>query len=230
MKKYSKLIILIMMILVSLTGCSVEESDASKFKKDYEALNNKETGYGDYKYREIEINSNNPIVYSSFKEVKEKIDNKETFIVYVGFSGCPWCRSVIPYVLESAKENNIDTIYYVNVREDNTKESDLRGYFKLDENNNVVVDIYPDKYYHDVLNTLDNFLEPFVITGEDEETYETGENRLYAPTVIVYKEGVAVALDECISDSQDDGYEELTEEMIKDTKEKANKLFEEYNK
>lgn len=222
MKKKLLLIGIIFTILVTLTGC---ESDSSKFKEDYESLNGEKTGYEDYKHREIEIDSDNPIIYSSFKEVLDKINNKETFIVYVGFSGCPWCRSVIPYVLESAKENNIQEIYYINVREDNTKESDLRGYFKLDENNNVVVDIYPDKYYHDVLNTLNDYLQPFTIETEDGEVIETGENRLYAPTIIAYKKGKAVALDECISEKQNDPYQKLTKEMQKEMKERANKVF-----
>lgn len=219
---------LILLFVITLTGCSLE-SEADKFREDYESLNGEKTDDGN-KYREISIDYNNPIKYSSFKEVKEKINNKDTFIVYVGFSACPWCRSVLPYVLESAKENKIDEIYYINVREDNTKESDLRGYFKLDENNNVVVDIYPDKYYHHVLNTLNDFLEPFTIENEQGEVFETGENRLYAPTIIVYKKGKAIALDECISDKQNDPYQELTKDMQKEMKEKANKLFKEYKK
>ena len=220
---------LIVLFAVSLTGC-VMESESDKFREDYEELNGEKTGYEDYTHREIDIDYNNPVVYSSFKEVLDKINNKDTFIVYVGFSACPWCRSVIPYVLESAKENKIDKIYYINVREDNTKESDLRGYYKVDENNNVVIDIYPDKYYHDVLNTLNDFLEPFTIENEAGEVFETGENRLYAPTIIVYKEGKAVALDECISEKQTDPYQELTKDMQKEMKEKANKLFKEYKK
>ena len=221
-------IILILLVTVTVTACT--KTDSSRFKEDYESLNGEKTGYQDYKYREVEIDKNNPIIYSSFKEVFDKINNKESFIVYVGFSACPWCRSVIPYVLESAKENNIDKIYYINVREDNTKESDLRGYFKLDENNNVVVDIYPDKYYHDVLVTLDDYLTPFTIENEEGEVFETGENRLYAPTLIAYKKGKAVALDECISKHQTDPYQKLTKEMKKEMKEKANKVFKEFNK
>ena len=96
--------------------------------------------------------------------------------------------------------------------------------------NNVVIDIYPDKYYHDVLNTLNEFLTPFTIENEQGEVFETGENRLYAPTLIAYKKGKAVALDECISDKQTDPYQKLTKSMKKEMKEKADKLFKEYNK
>lgn len=221
------LLLVVLVILTLIIGYSRKNSDSLKFKTDYESLNGTKTS-NNTKYREITIDKNNPIVYSSFKEVSEKIKNKEDFIVYVGFSACPWCRSVIPYVLEEAKENKIDKIYYINVREDNTRESDLRGYFKLDDDGNVVVDIYPDKYYHEVLNTLSDYLEPFMIETEDGSSVPTGENRLYAPTLIVYKKGKAVALDTCISDKQTDGYGKLTKQMIKDMKDKANKLFKKY--
>lgn len=229
MHKKLKVLFSLFIFILMTTGCTKVSEDAIKFKEDYESLNGVETSRSGVYYREIEIDKNNPIIYSSFKEVSEKIDNKETFIVYVGFSACPWCRSVLPYVLEEAKENKIDKIYYINVREDNKRTSDLRGYYKLDENNNIVVDVEADEYYKEVLKTLDSFLTPYTLETSDGQTIETGENRLYAPTLIVYKEGKAVALDECISEKQTDGYMDLTDEMIKDMKSKADALFKKYN-
>ena len=228
---------LLIVLLILVGGCTKENTedtvkvgkDALKFKEDYESLNGVETSSEGVFHRTITIDEKNPIEYITFKEVSEKIDNKESFIVYVGFSACPWCRSVIPYVLESAKENNIETIYYVNVRSDNTRASDLRGYYKLDKNNKVVVDVKADPYYHTVLATLDDYLTPYTLETSKGKTVKTGENRLYAPTIIVYKDGVAIGLDECISDSQTDGYMELTTEMIQDTKDKANSLFQKFN-
>ncbi len=228
MKRKSILIVIILSIIV-LTGCSNknQDSDALKFKNDYESLNGVETTEKGVYYRSINIDEDNPIVYTTFKDVKEKIENDDSFILYVGFAACPWCRTVIPYIIKSAKENNINKIYYINIREDNTKQSDLRGYYKLDKNNKVIYDVYPDKYYHDVLDTLDDFLTPYTLTNGDKEV-KTGENRLYAPTLVAYKDGEAIALDECLSDNQKDGYQELTDEIIDDMTEKANKLFEKY--
>lgn len=232
--KRNILITLLVVLLVLVGGCTKDNpekfgKDAAKFKEDYEALNGKETGREGVVYRTITIDEKNPIEYITFKDVSEKINNKESFVVYVGFSACPWCRSVVPYALEVAKENNIDTIYYVNVRSDNTKASDLRGYYKLDKNNKAVVDIEADPYYHTVLNTLDKFLTPYTLETSKGKVVETGENRLYAPSFIVYKDGVAVGLDECISDKQTDGFMDLTDEMIKDMKDKANNLFKKFN-
>lgn len=226
-----KILICLLLVLFLVCGCKKEtiNEDAKKFKEDYESLNGV-TIKDDIKHRSITIEEDNPIVYKTFKDVSEMIDNKESFVVYVGFSACPWCRSVIPYVLEVAKDNNIDTIYYVNVRSDNTKASDLRGYYKLDKDNKPVVDIKADEYYYKVLNTLDEFLTPYTLETSKGKKVKTGENRLYAPSFIVYKDGVAIGLDECISDKQTDGFMELTDEIIKDIKDKANTLFKKYEK
>lgn len=232
MKKRFALVSLVLLLII--TACSNKIStireDAKKFKQDYEALNGIETSKSGVFYRTISIEENNPIIYSSFKEVADKIDNKESFVVYVGFSSCPWCRSVIPYVLESAKENDIKDIYYVNVRSDNTRESDLRGYYKLNEKNKPVVDIKADENYYRVLNTLNDYLKPYTLETSKGKKVLTGENRLYAPSFIVYIDGVAVGLDECIPESLSNGYEELTENIIKEIKDMANNLFQKYNK
>ena len=80
MKKKLLLIGIILTILFTLTGC---ESDSSKFKEDYESLNGEKTQDGQNTYREINIDYNNPMTYSSFKEILDKINNKDTFIVYL---------------------------------------------------------------------------------------------------------------------------------------------------
>jgi hypothetical protein len=230
----------LVIVLSLLTGCtknkseesesdSIKTVDALTFKESYEFLNGKETSDTGISYRSIEIPKDNPIIYSTFEKIANRIENKETFIVYVGFSSSAWSRSVIPYVLESAQENNIDKIYYINVRDDNTRESDLRGYYKLDDNNKVVADVYPDKYYYNVLETVEEFLDPYTLETTTGETIDTGIKRIYTPTFIVYKDGVAVALDDCISDIQTGGYQELTDEMIQEMKDKAGALFKIYN-
>lgn len=230
MKKNVLLISLLLVILL-LTGCNKEivGKDAKKFKEDYESLNGVVIK-DEMKHRTITIDEKNPIEYKTFEEIAKMIEDKETFVVYVGFSACPWCRSVIPYVLEVAKEKKIDTIYYVNVREDNTKATDLRGYYKLNKDNKPVVDIPADPNYYKVLNTLDEFLTPYTLKTDNGKDVKTGENRLYAPSFIVYKDGKAIGLDECISDKQTDGFMELTDELIKDIKDKADTLFSKYEK
>ena len=51
------------------------------------------------------------------EEIAEKIEKKDSFIVYFGFAKCPWCRSVLETLIEVAKDQGLDTIYYVDVKD-----------------------------------------------------------------------------------------------------------------
>ncbi len=57
-----------------------------------------------------------------FSELTEKIENEETFFVYLGFSTCPWCIDLLPILNEVGISTNT-FIYYVDVRPD---DEDLR--------------------------------------------------------------------------------------------------------
>ena len=127
-------LILILFIGLFVTGCSANNKDALKFKEEYEKINGDKTSYSDNKYRTLKIDKNNPYVYSSAKEILEKINNKETFYVYFGSSYCPWCRSVIEKSIESAQKNNIKKIYYVDIWNGFHNEI-LRDTYKLNDKN-----------------------------------------------------------------------------------------------
>ena len=63
-KKKKILNVLIVVTLLSaslflLTGCVDKKSDAYKFKKEYESINNKDNGHGN-KYRSLNIPNDNP--------------------------------------------------------------------------------------------------------------------------------------------------------------------------
>ena len=111
-------ILLIVVLLVSLTGCksSTELKDADKFKEEYESQNGKKSKSGK-EYRKVSIPEDNPVVYATAEEISKKIDNKETFIVYFGFSTCPWCRSVIEELIKCANDSDVDKIYYVDIKD-----------------------------------------------------------------------------------------------------------------
>ena len=111
----ASIIVLIVAILISLLYINkVHSTDSYKFKKEYEKLNNQKNESGKT-IRKLSISTNNPIKYSTAKEIVKKIENKETFVVYFGFAECPWCRSVINNLIQAAKNKNIDTVYYVDV-------------------------------------------------------------------------------------------------------------------
>ena len=94
-----------------------EKTDAIKFKEEYESLNGTIREKDGQTIRTIKIDEENPIVYATAEEIVKKIEKKETFAVYFGFSDCPWCRSVLPTLIEVANDLKISKIYYVDVKE-----------------------------------------------------------------------------------------------------------------
>jgi len=99
-----KVLILICLLLV---GCKANfESQSLELKEEYEELNN------------------SGIVVNIDEEVKVKILtnenvieflNNDTGIVYFGFPSCPWCRNILPVLIDEMIEND-KILYYVNIR------------------------------------------------------------------------------------------------------------------
>lgn len=211
MKKKIVILLLIVISLAGLTACSKKEkSDALKFKEEYEKINNEKTSYGTIN-REVSISKDNPFIYKSAEEINEMIENKETFAVYFGFAACPWCRSVIETLIETAKEKGLDTIYYVDVY-------DIRDQLKLDDNGSVVVDRKGSDAYYKLLENLDNVLTDYTLTDSDNNSVATGKKRIFAPNVVSIINGKASLLATGISEKQTDPYTVLTPEIKKDTK------------
>lgn len=197
--------------------------DALKFKEEYESLNGTSAGK-DQVIRSLSISEDNPFVYKTADDIVEMIDNKETFVVYFGFSTCPWCRSVLESLIESAKINKVDTIYYVDVK-------NIRDKYELDKNHKAVRTVEGSEGYYKLLDRLDSVLEnysPLVYTTKKNKIKEVkiSEKRIYAPNVIVVKDGKPLMMEEGISSKQESAYMDLTDEIKKDSIYKFNCLFE----
>lgn len=209
MKKFIT-IILTLTLLLTLTGCTKneEKTDAIKFKEEYESVNNQDNGHGN-KHRELNISKDNPFIYSTAEEISQKMDNNESFIVYFGFKECPWCRSVLTELIKVAKDKEVETIYYVDVK-------DIRDVKEVDEEGNITTTKEGSKGYMELLEKMDSVLENYTLT-KDEEKIDTGEKRIYAPNIVAVANGKAIQLETGISDKQKDGYQELTDKMKKET-------------
>ena len=115
------------LILLLLVGCGKKatslyiETDAIKFKNEYESLNNK--------LEKVNIKENNPIVYSNIDEVNNIIENKSG-LIYLGYPECKTCRDSVETLIEAAKQTGLKKIYYLN-----TKDLDINDskYEKLKE-------------------------------------------------------------------------------------------------
>lgn len=217
-------LILILFIGLLVTGCSTNNKDALKFKEEYEKINGDKTSYSDNKYRTLKIDKNNPYVYSSAKEILEKINDKETFYVYFGSSYCPWCRSVIEKSIESAEKNNIKKIYYVDIWNGFHNEI-LRDTYKLNDENEVEKEKDGTKEYYKLLEKFDNLLEDYTLTTDDGEEVKVGEKRIFAPDFIYVENGVAKRITSATSEKQKDADAKLTKEILKDEETSFNDFF-----
>jgi len=164
-------------------------ADEKKFKNEYESLN------GTEKNRKIEIISDNNVKYISLDDAAKILDSGSG-VIYFGFAGCPWCRNAVPVLLNAAKGAELDTIYYVNVRPDSKKENDIRDEYTLDNRNKAKKTKDAKESYYQVLLALANNLNDYVLKTDSGKKVNTGEKRLYAPTVVVVKKGVVVGFHE----------------------------------
>ncbi len=85
------------------TTTLVESVDAQKFKAEYPG-----------------VAENNVFVYKSAREIIDILKGG-TGLVYLGFPECPWCQRYTIYLDEVAREQNLEKIYYYNVREIRTE-------------------------------------------------------------------------------------------------------------
>ncbi len=219
MKKYILLVITIICITL-LSGCT--KSDASKFKEDYESLNKVELN--GITYRSVTIDEDNPFVYTTGEEIVKKIENKETFYLYVGDTRCPWCRSVIEMAIKKAKEYNIETIYYINIWDQDYNEI-FRDKYKLDEKGNLLKVDEGTESYKKLLKYFESSLRDYTLTDNNGKKVEVGEKRIYAPYFFYVKKGLLNSLTSGKSDKQTDPIGELTEEILKEEEKLFNEFF-----
>ena len=158
------------------------------------------------------------MVYATAEEIIKKIDNKETFVVYFGFSDCPWCRSVIEELIHVAQDLKVEKVYYVDVKE-------LRDVKELDENNNVVTSKEGDEHYMKLLEKLDSVLDDYTLTDKDGNEVSAGEKRIYAPNVVGIANGKPTELETGESEKLINPYDELTDEMRTETYNKLKCVF-----
>ena len=205
-------IILILTMIISITGCTISDDikDSDKFKEEYESQNGKKSKSGK-EYRKVSIPEDNPFVYATAEEIIKKIDNKETFIVYFGFSTCPWCRSVIEELIKCANDSDVDKIYYVDIK-------DIRDTREINKDSEIETTKEGTKGYMELLDKLDEVLDEYTVTVTDSEEDEISleEKRIYAPNLVAVVNGKAPKLEDGISNKLTDPYMELTDEIKKD--------------
>lgn len=235
MEKSNKIyliIILLCAVLVTslcvfaiLTHKEVELTDGEKFKNEYESLNEIKDEDDKNVCVNMSIDSDNVFVYKTGKQIVELIKNGEG-VIYFGFSACPWCRNVVPYLNEVAKEEGLDKIYYLDI-------SNIRDDYKYSGSIEPTKTKNGTAAYYDILEILDEYLEKYYVKDEAGNMYGTGVKRLYAPTVISFKKGEVLSFHQGSVESQIDPTKKLTKDeltQLKDTYKKLIKSLDEEKK
>lgn len=178
--------------------------DAAKFKKEYESLNETEG------YIKLDISKENSIEYADYDTLLEIITNG-TGIIYLGFPECPWCRNALPVLFDAAKENNVETIYYMNIlnERDSYVVEDNKLVYAKDEDGN---DKKGTEGYFKLLKALKKHLSDYVVSFEGKK-YEVGEKRIYAPSVIFVRDGKVLGIHVSTIESQEDPSKPLTKKQ-----------------
>ncbi len=203
-------VLIIFLSIAIVTGCSgnVNNPDALKFKQDYESLNGKTIN--DKKVRTVKINQNNPLIYKNAEDIITMMDNNESFVVYFGFSKCPWCRSIIETLIKVSNDLGLDKIYYVDVL-------NIRDTLSVDKDGNVKEDKKGSNDYYKLLDYFKDVLSDYKLYDKDGNLVKYDEKRIYAPNVVSVVNGTPTKLTTGISKKQNDAYMKLTDKMKKET-------------
>lgn len=191
-----------------------EETDAMRFKKEYEALNETIRESDGAKYNNLEVEEDNPFIYIDAKEALDIIDNKDA-IIYIGAPWCPWCRNAVPILIDVAKKLKIKEIYYLDL-------DDEKSIWEV-EDGKAIKKVDGTKSYYKLLDKLGDRLRDYALTDDNGKTLKTGEKRIYIPYVIGAKRGRIVADKVGTVDLEDNQtkYDDLTDEQ----KEELSKIY-----
>lgn len=145
-------------------------TDSSKFKREYEAYNNIPLTQEKGNYIELNIQKNNQIKYLNDDNIIKEIQTGNK-IIYMGFPDCNWCRMILPVLLNTANENGIKEIYYYNFK-------NIRNDYYQGKTTNKA------KTYEKLIKILDKNIETTFEDGKNK-----GKKKLTAPTVLLVNQG-----------------------------------------
>lgn len=169
-----------------------------QFKEEYEKLNGLYNENIGHYYMNMEIVENSNVEYKTAEELIDILKNG-TGIIYFGFPECPWCRNIVPILVNTLQEYGISFYYY--------NAYDIRDQKHLDENGTIITDKEGTKEYYEILSLLGDSVSEYV--GLNDSSHK----RLYFPTIVFVKNGEVVTVHQGTIESQTNPYVELTLEQ-----------------
>lgn len=149
--------------------------DALMIKEKYERINDTVVeGMDGKKYQSVYIKSNAPIKNVTVKEAVEFI-KEDKGILFIGYSECPWCRNALPVLLSASLEEKKE-VMYLDAKEVRDEFEVVDGKLKKTKK--------ASKYYYELLELLDDYLDEYKVYDEEKKEYDTKEKRIYVPFVV----------------------------------------------
>lgn len=198
-----KKIFIAILFLLALTGCDLfkkENSDALLFKEEYEKLNGEVSSSGK-SYLEISIDEDNPVVYTNASKIKKLIDDKESGVIYFGYPACPWCRNALPVLLDALEDEEIEVLYYQNLKAERDQKT-------INDQGEIEVVNKGTDNYQLLLELFDEILPEYTM-DKNGKTYSFKEKRIYVPIVIFINNGKVVGSHTATVSSHQNPYKAL---------------------
>lgn len=175
MNKHTQIIMIVMFVIIAVLVTVLVINKDKIFSNNKDSINIYEEYNG--------VDKNNVFTYIDVQDAI-KLLKSGTGIICFGFPECPWCQAYFPILNEVAKENNVDTIYYYDIKEirkENTAEytqivSLVKDYLYDDENGNKRVYV-PDVYFVKDGKILGHNNDTCTISGGSPKEYYTKEVR-----------------------------------------------------
>lgn len=166
-------------LITTITSLITNNTDGAKFKHSYESYNNKKAD-DTHKYQKLKIKKKNKVKNVTIEEAIDILENK-TGLIYFGFPNCPYCRGILPTLLNIVEKSDLTELYYLDM-------TNLRDEYKV-EDGRAIQSKSAEASYFELLSLLNNYLEDYIVTDENGIEYEAGEKRLYVPLVVGVQEG-----------------------------------------
>lgn len=176
MKRWLAVLLAMLLVMGTCVYALADKDDSKRFAQEYEAENGSLDGTGLYVLPELDLADYVPFDYEEFDDVVELL-TEDTGVLYLGFPTCPWCRALIPALIDAWNlTNSKEEITYYNIH-------DLRPVRSLDEEGNVITEKEADPKYDRLVELMYDHLRPF--EGSNDESIK----HIYVPMVVFVRNG-----------------------------------------
>ena len=121
------IVLIVVIIIISayfLSTTVFKKSDNDRIVDQYEKLNNVASEEGK-KYPRVNISDYENMKYIDVDGVLDIFENNKDAVIYFGYPTCLYCRTAIQVLVDTAKNTELDTLYYLDVEDLNEKYNDL---------------------------------------------------------------------------------------------------------